>query len=86
MTERFTRIGDNELNYQFTVEDPVHYKSAWSGEYSFKPAQGGLYEYACHEGNYSVPGILRGARLKEMAAAKAGPSKAATSKAGSSRP
>ena len=67
----FTRIGEGELLYQFHVDDPVHYTKPWSGEYSFKPAQGGLFEYACHEGNYSVPGILRGARLKEMAAAKA---------------
>jgi hypothetical protein len=65
VTERFTRIGEGELLYHFQVEDPVHYSKPWSGEYSFKPAQGGLFEYACHEGNYSVPGILRGARLKE---------------------
>lgn len=70
VTERFTRIGDGELLYQFRVEDPVHYSKAWSGEYSFKPAKGVIYEYACHEGNYSVPGILRGARMKEEKAAE----------------
>jgi hypothetical protein len=75
VTERFTRIGEGELLYQFRVDDPVHYTKPWSGEYSFKPAQGGLFEYACHEGNYSVPGILRGARLKEMAAARAAQAK-----------
>jgi hypothetical protein len=68
VTERFTRIAKDELLYQFTVDDPVHYTQAWSGEYSFKPAKGQIYEYACHEGNYAMRGILRGARLAEAAA------------------
>jgi hypothetical protein len=68
VTERFTRIAKDELLYQFTVDDPVHYTQAWSGEYSFKPAKGQIYEYACHEGNYAMEGILRGARLAEAAA------------------
>lgn len=72
VTERFTRIAPNELLYRFTVDDPVHYTQAWSGEYSFKPAKGQIYEYACHEGNYAMTGILRGARLKEEAAANGG--------------
>ncbi len=71
VTERFTRIGESELLYQFRVEDPAHYTKAWSGEYSFKPTNGKVYEYACHEGNYSIPGILGGARLKEEEAARA---------------
>ncbi len=71
VTERFTRIGKGELLYQFTVDDPGHYTKAWSGEYSFKPAKGQIYEYACHEGNYAMEGILRGARLKEAATAAA---------------
>lgn len=65
VTERFTRISDGELLYQFRVDDPAHYTRSWSGEYAFKPAKGVIYEYACHEGNYSMPGILLGARLKE---------------------
>ena len=65
VTERFTRIAQDELLYQFTVEDPGHYTQAWSGEYSFKPAKGQIYEYACHEGNYAMEGILRGARMAE---------------------
>jgi hypothetical protein len=72
VTERFTRIAKDELLYQFTVDDPVHYTQAWSGEYSFKPAKGQIYEYACHEGNYAMEGILRGARLAEKAAAAKG--------------
>jgi hypothetical protein len=68
VTERFTRIAQNELLYQFAVDDPVHYTQAWSGEYSFKPAKGQIFEYACHEGNYAMEGILRGARLNQAAA------------------
>jgi hypothetical protein len=68
VTERFTRIAKGELLYQFTVDDPVHYTQAWSGEYSFKPAKGQIYEYACHEGNYAMEGILRGARMDEAGA------------------
>lgn len=68
VTERFTRIAEGELLYQFRVEDPVHYTTAWSGEYSFKPADGEIYEYACHEGNHSMAGILGGARLAEAGA------------------
>jgi len=70
VTERFTRISEGELLYQFRVDDPVHYTKAWSGEYTFKPTKGVIYEYACHEGNYSIPGILAGARLKEAQVAK----------------
>jgi hypothetical protein len=69
VTERFTRIDADELLYQFTVEDPVHYTQAWSGEYAFKPNPGNIYEYACHEGNYAMEGILGGARLAEAAEA-----------------
>ena len=75
VTEKFTRIDADELLYQFTVDDPVHYTQAWSGEYAFKPNPGNIFEYACHEGNYSMDGILGGARLAEAAeaAAKAKP-------------
>ena len=76
VTERFTRISKGELLYQFTVDDPTHYTQAWSGEYSFKPAKGQIYEYACHEGNYALPGILAGARAEERKAA-ADPQRAA---------
>lgn len=67
VTERFTRLNDAELLYQFEVEDPVHYTTKWSGEYTFRPTKGHVYEYACHEGNYAMAGILGGARLKERA-------------------
>ncbi len=78
VTERFTRIAPDELLYQFTVNDPGHYTTAWSGEYAFKPGKGNVYEYACHEGNYAMDGILGGARLKEAADMKQTSAKART--------
>jgi hypothetical protein len=61
VTERFTRVGRKRLRYEFRVEDPSVWASPWGGEYEFGPAKGPVYEYACHEGNYALPGILRGA-------------------------
>jgi hypothetical protein len=65
VTERFTRIDARTLRYQFTVDDPGTWTRPWTAEYAW-PATGDLlYEYACHEGNYALGNILRGARLKE---------------------
>ena len=71
VTERFTRVAKDRLHYAFTVEDPTIWDAAWGGEYEFAPMNGVIYEYACHEGNYSLPGILAGARVEEADAAKA---------------
>jgi hypothetical protein len=71
VTERFTRVGERRLRYEFRVEDPRVWTGPWSGEYEFGPAKGPVYEYACHEGNYALPGILAGARAAEADAAKA---------------
>ena len=79
VTERFTRVGEKRLRYEFKVEDPSVWASPWSGEYEFGPSKGPIYEYACHEGNYALPGILRGARAAEAEAAR----KAAGGAAGS---
>lgn len=66
VTERFTRVSESELNYQYTVDDPTYYTEPWRGEFSFtRDASGHIYEYACHEGNYSMVGALRGARVQE---------------------
>ena len=67
--ERFSRYSDNEIFYQFTVEDSNIYLQSWTAELSFYATDDGLYEYACHEGNYSMPGSLAGARRLEMDAA-----------------
>jgi len=71
VTERFTRVADDRLHYAFTVEDPTMWDAPWGGEYEFHPLGDRLYEYACHEGNYSLPGILMGARVEEAKAAAA---------------
>jgi len=67
--ERFTRVAPDEVLYQFEVQDPAFYTQTWRGELSFSPAPGPAFEYACHEGNYALGGILAGARLKEKQAA-----------------
>ena len=64
--ERFSRYSENEIFYRFTVEDSNIYSQPWTAELSFYATDDGLYEYACHEGNYSMPGILAGARRLEM--------------------
>ena len=71
VTERFTRVGANRLHYAFTVEDPTIWDTAWGGEYEFYPLNGKIAEYACHEGNYAMEGILSGARQEERMAAQA---------------
>ena len=63
--ERFTRLSDNELNYAFTVTDPNYYTRPWTGESHFLRSHSRIYEYACHEGNYSLPGVLEGARAND---------------------
>jgi hypothetical protein len=69
IVERFTRVDDNTINYRFTVEDASHWTRPFSGEYPFVRTEEKLYEFACHEGNYSVPNILSGARYEEQEAA-----------------
>jgi hypothetical protein len=67
VTERFTRVSETELNYQYTVDDPVYYTEPWRGEFSFTLSDiNHIYEYSCHEGNYSMEGALRGERVVEL--------------------
>ncbi len=65
--ERWSRIDGNTLRYQFTINDP-NYAAPYSGEYPWPATDKKMYEYACHEGNYALGGILRGARLLEREA------------------
>lgn len=69
--ERFTRYSDDQILYEFEVDDPVYYTQVWRGEMSFNASDDRIYEYACHEGNYGLPGILMGARREEADAAAA---------------
>ena len=68
--ERFTRLDANTLSYQFTVEDPAVWAKPWSGEVVWPTTDQRIFEYACHEGNYSFTGILKGARVLEAEALK----------------
>jgi hypothetical protein len=65
VTERFTRVADDRLRYKYTIEDPSVWAAPFSGEYEFAPLNGQVYEYACHEGNYALEGILAGERQIE---------------------
>jgi hypothetical protein len=71
VTERFTMVDKDKIRYQFTVEDPSTWSQPWSGEYEMTRIVGPLFEYACHEGNYGIGIILRGARLAEAQATSA---------------
>ena len=68
--ERFSRIDADTLLYRFTIDDPTTWAQPWTGEYTWPATKELLYEYACHEGNYALGNILRGARLKEADDAK----------------
>src|SRR5215831_2850502 len=65
VVERFTRTDENTLLYQFTIDDPTTWAKPWSGEIPMKKVTAPLYEYACHEGNYGMAGVLSGARSEE---------------------
>ncbi len=68
VVERISRIDENSLLYGFTVDDPTVWTAPWSGEYVWSASDSRVYEYACHEANYSFGGILRGARTLEAEA------------------
>ena len=63
--EWFTRVAEQEILYRFEVNDPGAYSDKWIGELTLHATEGPIYEYACHEANYAMRGILRGARLAE---------------------
>jgi hypothetical protein len=68
IVEKFTRTDANTLVYQFTIEDPSTWAKPWTAELPMKKAVGGLFEYACHEGNYGLANSLAGARVAEKTA------------------
>ena len=63
--ERFTRADSETILYEFTIDDPDVYTSPWGGEIPFRALNDLVYEYSCHEGNYALEGVLRGARFQE---------------------
>ena len=64
LIERFTRLDSDTLAYEFTIEDPNNYTQPWTAALPLRRTDGPLYEYACHEGNYGMTGIMAGARNK----------------------
>jgi hypothetical protein len=70
LVERFTRTAQDILTYRVTVDDPTTFTQPWTIELPVRRSDGAIYEYACHEGNYGLEGILRGHRAEEKAAAE----------------
>ena len=62
VVERLTRVDERSLRYEFSVSDPAAFKRPWSGAYTLRRSESRMFEFACHEGNYSIVGVLRGAR------------------------
>ncbi|PYR53159.1 MAG: hypothetical protein DMF89_00400 [Acidobacteria bacterium] len=67
LIERFTRVDADTLLYEFTVDDPTVWTRPWTAAIPMAKTNEQLYEYACHEGNYGMHGILAGARAGEKA-------------------
>jgi hypothetical protein len=65
LTERFTRVDEGTMRYEFTVDDPTVWTRPWTGAIYWKKSNGPIYEYACHEGNFSLPHVLEGHRAQE---------------------
>jgi hypothetical protein len=72
LIERFRRVDADTILYKFTVEDPTAFTKPWTAELPFLATTGSIFEYACHEGNYALMDILKGARAEEKKAADAG--------------
>ena len=65
VVERLTRSDERSLRYEFSIEDPGAFTRPWSGALTLRKSDALIYEFACHEGNYSLVGMLRGARAEE---------------------
>jgi hypothetical protein len=70
ITERFTRTSPNSILYRATIDDPTVYTKPWTMEVSLEKSDGPVFEYACHEGNYGLAGVLAGERALEKKAAE----------------
>jgi hypothetical protein len=70
VTERFSRMSEEAVLYEFRVDAPDMYIEPWGGQIPMTAMHDLLYEYACHEGNYAMEGILKGARFEENQAAR----------------
>ena len=72
LTERFTRVSEDTLDYQYTIDDPESFTESWTVQLPMTRDEKQLFEYACHEGNYGIEGSLSGARAVDKAAAETG--------------
>ena len=72
VVERLTRVADDTIQYEFTVDDPSVWARSWTGVVPWRPAEGPLFEYACHEGNYGMTNLLTASRAVEREAALSG--------------
>jgi len=70
LTERFTRLDERTLQYEYTIDDPETYDQPWTARQQLRRTSDDVYEYACHEGNYSMPLVLRAARKLEKSGRK----------------
>jgi len=70
LVEKFTRLSPDTLMYEFTVNDPKVWTRPWTAQIVMAKSEQPMYEYACHEGNYGLPGILGGAKARDEAAAQ----------------
>ena len=70
LVERFTRVDAETLEYMIEVSDPQMYAASWTVAYPFTQLHSPIYEYACHEGNYGMEGILTGGRAEDEAASR----------------
>ena len=65
LTERFTRVDAETMNYEFTLDDPQSFIKPWTAMIPTSKLDEPIYEYACHEGNHALEGMLAGAREAE---------------------
>jgi hypothetical protein len=70
VVERFTRVAEDTILYEFTVDDPATWAQPWTAQLPLAKIDGPIFEYACHEGNLGMPNTLSGARAADAAAAK----------------
>ena len=72
MTERFTLINPGTIKYEYTIEDPHTWTQPWSAEALIPRIQPPLYEFACHEQNYGLMNVVKGAQIREKEAIEKG--------------
>ena len=68
LVERFTPVGEGRLVYEYTLSDPTSFVKPFTVAIPMRASEERMFEYACHEGNYAMPGVLKGARLLEAEA------------------